>query len=43
MCQGRVISRLASPFSEEKGSGERMIYVRDWEERGLLLGCKVNK
>ena len=45
ICQGRLIPRVVSHFSKEKGRRELgRIHVRGtWKEWGLILGCKVNK
>jgi hypothetical protein len=41
---GRVTPREGSTFAKEKGRVGWEICIREyWEERGLVLGYKVNK
>jgi hypothetical protein len=44
MCGG-VIPREVLPFLKEKGKKEsgRICMREFWKERGLMLGCKMNK
>jgi hypothetical protein len=32
-----------SPFAEEEGVWRRICVRGYWEEKGVILGCKVNK